>query len=844
MQLVPGDKLDHFEILATLGAGGMGEVYKARDSRLNRTVAIKVSRSEFSERFEREAKAVATLNHPHIAQLYDVGKNYIVMEYVEGAAIKGPLPLDKTLEYCGQIADALDHAHTRGITHRDLKPANILVGKSGVKILDFGLAKISHVSSDADATLTMALTQVGSVMGTIAYMAPEQLEGKPADARADLYAFGLILYEIATGKRSYPHTDLQTLEPAGLHKVYRRCFESDPENRWQSARDLRHALDLVQAPVAVAKAARPMGWIAAAVLATMAAVALGALYFRAPAAAQQTVAKLAVLPPANTSMESDAPPQISPDGSTLVFIARDASGTNRLWLRRIDSLSAQPLAGTENARTVFWSADSRSLIFQTVQSEMRRVEIAGGAPTRLCNTSLSTTGGTSNQSGQILVGSNLTTPLLTISTAGSRCAQANELDLSRGERGHAFPQFLPDGRHFLYFAVSAKREFTGIVAGSLDSKETKFLLATPSAAVYSSGYLLFMREQALVALPFDPDKLELGAKEVGLAENIATSPFGDAMFSVSANGVLVYRSGSAGTTQLTWVDRSGKSLGTVGPPGEYVNPELSADGKQVAFQRRNAQGDRDVWLMNVERGTPQRFTFGAADESLPVWSPDGSRLAFTSSQDGASSLFVKNSNGGGNEDLLFRSDRAIPTNWSSDGKVLFFRVASEAGINEVWYLPLEGDRKAVPYIQTKQFNRNQPRLSPSGRWLAYYANDAGISEMYLESFPKLGGKWQVSSGGGVSHRWSRDGKEIYFMAPNGDLMAATVKGESSPELGTPTALFRMRTLGGPRTLQGYRSQYDVAPDGRFLVNTPVDESAGASITVVLNWAAGLKATAP
>lgn len=524
MQLAAGDKLDHFDILTTLGSGGMGEVYKARDTRLNRIVAIKVSKGEFSERFEREAKAVATLNHPHIAQLYDVGKNYIVMEYVEGAPIKGPLPLDKTLEYAGQIADALDHAHTRGITHRDLKPANILVGKSGVKILDFGLAKISHVSSDADATLTMALTQVGSVMGTIAYMAPEQLEGKPADARADLYAFGLVLYEISTGKRSYPHTDLQTLEPAGLHKVYRRCFESDPENRWQSARDLLHALDLVQAPAAIAKASKPVAWIAAAAVASILAAALGALYFRAPSTAPQTLAKLTILPPTNASLESEAPPQISPDGSTLVFIARDASSANKLWVRRIDSLDAQPLAGTENARTVFWSADSRSVAFQTVQAEMRRVDISGGAPARLCDTSLSSTGGTWNQSGQILVGSNLTAPLFTVSTAGSRCQNANQLDASRGERGHAFPQFLPDGRHYIYFAASAKREFTGIVAGSLDSKETKFLLASQSPAVYASGHLLFLREQTLVARRFNPDKLELAGEEVPVAENVATSP--------------------------------------------------------------------------------------------------------------------------------------------------------------------------------------------------------------------------------------------------------------------------------------------------------------------------------
>jgi Tol biopolymer transport system component len=312
------------------------------------------------------------------------------------------------------------------------------------------------------------------------------------------------------------------------------------------------------------------------------------------------------------------------------------------------------------------------------------------------------------------------------------------------------------------------------------------------------------------------------------------------MFSVSSNGVLVYRSGTAGTTQLTWFDRAGKTLGAAGPPGEYLNPELSPDARQIAFQRRNPQGDLDIWQMSLERGTPQRFTFSPAEEVNPIWSPDGSMIAFGSNQGGSTGLFQKRANGAGTEELLFRGYDSVPMNWSTDGRFIIFRMKNAKGMNEGWFLPLAGDRKAFGYLQSSEFNQNQPRLSPNGHWLAYYAAPSGQSEVYLEPFPKPGGKWQVSTMGGTNHRWSRDGKELYFMAPNSDFMAVTVKGDSAPEMGTPVALFRLRVLGGARTLQGFRSQYDVAPDGRFLVNVPVDEAAGTSITVVLNWQAALK----
>ena len=867
MPLSKGDRLGPYEVLALVGQGGMGEVYKARDTRLDRIVAIKTSKTEFSERFEREARAVAALNHSNICTLHDVGPNYLVMEYIEGTPLKGPLPVDQALKYAVQICDALDAAHKKGIVHRDLKPANILVTKAGVKLLDFGLAKVAQAIMPVnEATVTMALTGKNEIVGTLCYMSPEQLQAqadsRELDARSDIFSFGLVLYEILTGKRAVtgsspasiiagimerPVPSIAEIAPPVLDSILQRCLQKDPEARWQSARDLHHALELVQAgPASDRDVSRPSSrpgaligaWMAAA-LATLAAVMLGYLYFRVSPSKETSVAKLSVVMPPAISLASESAPLISPDGTKLALLVRDASGKNTVWIRPINSLDAQPLPGTDNARNLFWSPDGHSMGFQTVGGDLRRIDLSGGAPARLCDALFSSIGGAWSTNGTILVGSNGNRPLFMAPPGGGPCRPVTELDNGRKERGHEFPQFLPDGRHFLYLALSANRENTGIVVGALDSKETKFLLATSSPALYGSGHILYLRDQTLMAQRFDPQNLELSGEATAVAENIATSPYGDAMFSVSTTGTLVFRPGTSGATQLTWLDRAGKELAKVGPPGEYINPELSPDGKQISFQRRNAQGDRDIWQLNVERGAAQRFTFSSADETLPLWSPDGSMIIFASNQEGLASIFQKPANGGGAESLLLRNDSAGPMSWSADGRFIFFRTVNAKGMNEGWFLPVTGDRQAVPYLQSNSQNRNQPRLSPNGRWLAYYALDSGQSEIYLEPFPKPGGKWQVSTGSGVSHRWSRDGKELYFIAPNSDLMAVTVKGETTPELGTPTVLFNMRILGGARTLQGYRCQYDVAPDGRFLINVPLDEAAGSSVTVVLNWAAAL-----
>ena len=512
-----------------------------------------------------------------------------------------------------------------------------------------------------------------------------------------------------------------------------------------------------------------------------------------------------------------------------------------VWIRQIDSLTSQPLAGTEDARNPFWAPDSSSIAF-LYQTKLKRVDLAGGAPRTLCETPLSDQGGTWSSEGVILLGSSGAGPLVRVPSGGGACQAATGLNRERQDRAHVLPQFLPDGRHFLYLARSTKQGNTAVMVGSLDAKETKLLLPSSSQAVYAApGFLLFLRDKSLMAQRFDAGRLEFSGDAFAVAEQIAVSPFGDGMFSASANGVLVFRSGTSGNSQLTWFDRSGKSLGSAGPPGDYVNVALSADGKRVAFQRQVSSGDRDIWQMEIDRPVPQRVTFSPSDDTNPLWSPDGSTIVFASNREGRSQLFQKPSSGVGTEALLVKTDGdSMPIEWSADGRFLIFRMLNKQGINEGWVLPMSGERKPFGYLQGNDFNQNIPRLSPNGRWLSYFTPTQTNLQVFLQSFPKPGGKWQVSTAGGVNQHWSRDGKELFYVAPSGELMAVTVKGETAPEIGTPVTLFTPRILGGARTIQGYRSQYDIAPDGRFLIIVPADEGAGSPMTVVTNWTAGLK----
>jgi eukaryotic-like serine/threonine-protein kinase len=871
MPLTGGTRLGPYEILAPIGAGGMGEVYKARDTRLDRIVAVKVAGEDFSERFEREARAVAALNHPHICTLHDVGPNYLVMEYIEGQPLRGPMPLAEALRLAVQIAEALEAAHKKGITHRDLKPANILVTKAGVKLLDFGLARFAATAPAGGETVTLAMTTPGTILGTFQYMSPEQLEAKEADARSDIFAFGAVLYEMLTGRRAFegksqaslisaimtsepaPLAALQPMTPAALGRVIKKCLAKDPDQRWQSAADLADELKWIAA--GGSEVARPaeagptrVPWAIGVIAAVVFAVSLFLMFLylrRAPV--EQAATKLSVLPPANAVISSDSAPAISPDGRKLAFVAADASGKTMLWVRPLDSLTAQPLAGTEEARQPFWSPDSRFLGFFS-QSKLKKIETSGGPPQTVCDTGvIGNLGGTWSPDGVILLagnGGNSLSPIEAVSAAGGQPKPVTVLDRSRQQRGHSFPHFLPDGRHFLYLAASAKRENTGVYIGSLDSKDTKRLLSVEAEVRYAPpGYLLFVRDGSLMAQAFDASRAELSGDPFPIAEQVVSDPiFGNGMFSVSGNGVLVYRAGAgSGNSQLTWFDRAGKRLGTVGLPGEYLNPELSPDGKRVAFERRSAQRDRDVWLLELSRGTPTRFTFTPSDEYMPIWSPDGSRIVFASNREGSAGLYQKPSTGAGNEERLLASTFDLTTSsWSSDGRFVLYRSLSAKGYNQAWVLPLYGDRKPFPLLQSEDFNQNMAKLSPDGRWLAYFSNETGRYEVYIQTFPKPSGKWQVTTSGGLHPTWSRDGKELFYLALDQELMSVAVKGDSVPELGSPTPLFQAPLLGGARAIQTYRQQWDVAPDGRFLINVPVGEETGSPITLVQNWTAGLK----
>jgi predicted Ser/Thr protein kinase len=726
MPLSAGDRLGPYEILAPIGAGGMGEVYKARDTRLDRIVAVKVSKTEFSERFEREARAIATLNHPHICQLYDVGPNYLVMEYVEGAALvsrekPGPLPLDQTLKYAAEICDALDAAHKKNITHRDLKPANILVTKAGVKLLDFGLAKVGPAVQAGEGTMTMALTGKGEILGTFQYMSPEQINGQDAGPQSDLFSFGLVLYEMLTGKRAFdgstpasviaailerPAPSVADVAPLALDRVLKRCLEKDPEKRWQSARDLKIELEWIGLAPEPEKTApsrsrfRWGAWIAAAVLG-LALIVVGAVLWRATRPAEEPrVLKMSVLPPEKSALLGDIP-AVSPDGQRVVFAAA-LDGKTSLWVRDLGSLEARALPGTDGASLPFWSPDSRFIGF-FANGRLKKTEAAGGPVQTLCDAPLGR-GGTWNRNDVIVFAPELQSGLFRVPAAGGTPVPVTALNEQEG--AHRYPWFLPDGRHFLYTAYGpGQGKFTAYVA-DLESKARRALIPAASNVAYVwPGYLLFLRELTLMAQPFDAAKLQTTGDAVPVAEHIGYTAIDiRAYFSSSQNGVLVYHSSGAGLgvaiySQLTWFDRSGKITGTVGPPGGLIGVAISANGNSVGTSRLDPQtGVLDIWLYDVVRGTNSRFTSKSSYNNQPVWSPDGSHIAFF---DGT---FVNQraTNGAGQNEILDRSARLkAPVDWSRDGRyIIEDAIADSKTGTDVWVLPLFGDKKPFPYLQT------------------------------------------------------------------------------------------------------------------------------------------------
>jgi len=878
----PNTNIGQYTIVSKIGEGGMGEVYRARDSKLGREVAIKVLPAAFSEdgerlrRFEQEAQAASALNHPNILVIFHIGMHsgapYIVSELLEGETLRErmggvALPQRKVIDYGLQIAHGLAAAHTKGIVHRDLKPENVFITKDGrVKILDFGLAKLTGsadgIQSQTEVPTRRVDTDPGVVMGTLGYMSPEQLRGRPVDHRSDIFSFGAILYEMLSGKRAFrgestadtmssilreDPPDLsetnKTVSPA-LERVVHHCLEKNPEERFHSASDLAFAIEALSSSSALSgsttalSAALPtpkrkrrelLAWAAAA-FCLLAAIALGVLYLRRPTTEERSMRFVIALPEKATDV---AVPVISPDGRTVAFVA-NVEGKRFIYIRPLDSITAQRVAGTDNATFPFWSPDNRYLAF-FVENKLKKIEATGGSPQTICDVQ-SPGSGTWNREGMILFGAE-NSPILRVSASGGTAIPVLKLDESRKETSQYSPSFLPDGRHFLYQSWITTSEDSAIFVASLDGQDRKQLLKNDSNATYAAGYLLFARESTLMAQPFDIAKLQLSGDPFPVSEQVIfTAQYSYSNFSISENGTLVFCNGSNTNRQLVWFDRNGKSLGAVGPPSEYNDVVLSPDEKRVATQNI-VGGNSDIWLLDLARGLLSRFTFDPSTDDDPIWSPDGSAIAFSSTRNGRFDLYRKASGGGGNDELLLKSESDKEgSDWSPDGRfILFTQHGSTSGEPDIWALPLFGDGKPYP-LPHSPFAEDQGYFSADGKWFAYTSNESGRSEVYVQSFPPSGGKWQVSTGGGAQPHWRRDGKELFYMAPDRKLMAVDIKIGSMLEISAPKALFQTQVIRYEAP-----NRYVVTGDGqRFLVNSPVEAGSQTPITVVVNWIASVK----
>ena len=889
MSLAVGSRLGPYEVLSPLGAGGMGEVYRALDTRLGREVALKVLPSHLSNdpdlksRFEREARAISQLTHPHICTLHDVGSengiDFLVMELLDGQSLadrleKGPLAPDQVLRFGIEIADALDRAHRAGIVHRDLKPGNIMLTKSGVKLLDFGLAKMaaaekpaSDLSSLPTNVPSQPLTEKGTVMGTFQYMAPEQLEGKSADARSDIFSFGCVLYEMSTGRKAFsgtsqaslvtaimskepePISTITPMAPPALDRLVATCLAKDPEERWQSARDVKNELSWIAragsqagAPAVVVskrKNRERLAWVVAAA-ATLAAT--GLLLTRPAPRTEERIQRFGIAAPDKAAF--GLPHVISPDGRWIVFAAR-LDGPPRLYLRALDALEARLLAGTDNAQFPFWSPDSRFVAFFDA-SRLRKLDVASGSIQTICDAPQAR-GGSWGIDGTIVFAPDLGTGLFRVSSAGGAPVPVTTPDRARGETSHRFPQFLPDGRHFLFYARTSGSEKEWIYSASLDSKEGRPLLQAASSVVYSpDGYLLFVREGNLLAQRFDASRLRLSGEPVPVAESMnylgSSVPDGYAAFSAAKGGFLTYRSNNSSTVQLGWFDRSGKLLGAVGPEGFYDEPALSRDGTRVVVDITDPKAPQEgtnLWVLELSRGTFSRLTFGGAVSATGIWSPDGSEVVFARQKKVGMDLYRISSTGSSPAaPVVMTETYAAPDDWSRDGRYLIYEINDPKTRLDLWVAPMKEGGKPFPYVQAP-FEQGHAQFSPDGRFVAYTSNESGRDEVYVQTFPKVTGKWQISTGGGDQSYWRADGRELFYLRPDRTLMAVDVKAGAGFEAGLPVALFPTRTQ--TVAIGSSRAHYAAAEDGqRFLINSIVDRANLAPIQVVLNWSAALK----
>ncbi len=892
MTLAEGSRLGPYEILGPLGAGGMGEVYRARDTRLDRDVAVKVlpeqlsSNPDFKQRFEREAKAISSLNHPNICALYDVGSQdgveYLVMELMNGETLaerlkKGPLSAEQVRRYGMEIAEALDRAHRQGIVHRDLKPGNIMMTPAGAKLMDFGLAKPGGVRNGVSGltavpTQTTPLTAEGTLVGTFQYMSPEQLEGKEADARSDIFSLGAVLYEMVTGRRAFegksqisvmaailekeptPMSEIQPMSPPALERLVQTCLKKDPEERLQSARDVKLHLEWigeagskagVPAPVVSRRKTRQrLAWTLAAVGFVLAAISAAA-YFRLSSVHARTVRSY-ILPPDKTAFAFDAStggPVLSPDGMRVVFAVIDGTGKKMLWIRPLDSLTAQPLEGTEDASFPFWSPDSRFVGFFT-PGKLKKIDTIGGPPQTLCAAS-SGRGGTWGPKGVILFTPDVFGGIQKVPSAGGAPTDLLGLDKERQQTSLRWPVFLPDGHHFLYWGgnpTASSQDTNGLFVGSLGDKAQRFLCQADSDALYAPpGYLLYLRDRSLMAQPFDAGNQKLAGEAFPVAEEVANRmSFRLGCFSSSHDGSLVYQTGENVRVQPVWLNASGGEAGAAGELGDIIAIRFSPDGLRLAEEIQEPRTKAiDLWLLDLARNVKTRFTFDAAPHFFPVWSPDGSTITYSSSVKGHFDLYTKSASGAGEATLLLSSDAdKYVSDWSRDGRYLTFtQVDSKLKtLGDIFILPLFGDRKPFPFLQTT-FNEGNAVFSPDGHWLAYQSNESGKGEVYIMPFPQPGGKWQVSQGGGVNPRWRPDGSAVFYRTPDDKLMEAVVTAKGAAlEVGTPKQVAKVSFA----ELGGVGWVYDVAPkDGRFVFLRP-EQAVSTPVTLVTHWAEGIK----
>ena len=881
MTVAAGARLGPYEILALLGTGGMGEVYKARDTRLDRVVAIKVLRGHLADdpdrraRFEREARIVSQLNHPCICALYDVGKDngvdYLVEEFLEGQSLadrlkKGAVPIAQALAIAIQIADALDAAHQKGIVHRDLKPANVLLTKAGAKLLDFGIAKAMALGGIATVTTLHTLTAEGGLLGTLQYMAPEQLEGREADARSDLFAFGAVLYEMLAGTRAFPGenqssviasvlerqpqplTLLRPAVPIALDRLVAACLAKDPHERWQSTGDLGRSLKWITAEESTARVAvnrqRSMAWFVAAIAAACAVTVstVVALRFHAGNAADRTV-RLALLPPERTAFDSLA---LSPDGRQLAFTATDAEGRSHLWLRPLDAPEAKPLSEGDDAQFPFWSPDSRFVAF-VADGPLKIVRVDGGRMDVVCDVASGLRGGSWNRDGTIIL-AGATHPLFrTTASPGSRLEALTHLDASMEEMSHRWPSFLPDGRHYLYAVRSGQQKVAGVYVADLTSSERRRLLPDVTNATFvqadsGRGYLLFARGRTLMAQSFDAGGLELEGEAETLAENIAFAPgFSLGAYSASLGGVLVFTSVLPNeNTDLAWFDRTGKRLGTVqrSGTGSCNRSTLSADDRSLAFDCINSQsGLRDVWVVDLSRGVRSLVASGA----FAAWSPDSRRLAFATSDVGDRDIVVRDAYASNGQRTLLTNTAGVPMAWSPDGRVLLVR-----SLRDFLLLSVSDDRVGNSIVyrggETARAAAGAA-FSPDANWIAYTSTATGQEEIIVESAHRdehhvsRSERWQVSNNGGELPRWRRDGKELFYLSPK----ERTIKSVQITPLAntiephTPTSLFSVSLT------HVLAPELSVTADGqRFLVEVVGSAPEPSPATVVLNWPSMLK----